>query len=303
METLHLFGSSAQKREWLEPLLAGEIRSAFAMSEPDVASSDATNITTQIDRDGDVYLINGRKWFISGAADARCQIFLMMGKTDPAADAHHQHSILLVPRGTPGLDIERHMPLFGYQDQHGHSEVVFRNVRVPVSSLLGSEGEGFKIAQARLGPGRIHHAMRAIGMAERALGLLIERAKERVAFGKRLADQANVQDMIAESRIDIDQTRLLVQKTAWLIDTYGAKGARTEISAIKVAAPNMAVRVIDRAIEVYGAAGVSDETPLAYFYAWARSLRIVDGPDAVHRRLIAQQMLRGNSNSRLDSAH
>jgi acyl-CoA dehydrogenase len=292
METLDLFGTDEQKERWLQPLLAGEIRSAFAMTEPDVASSDATNITTRIARDGDDYVINGRKWWISGVADERCEIFIVMGKTDPGAETHRQQSMILVPRDTPGLSIERHLPIFGYQDQHGHSELVFRDVRVPAANLLAGEGDGFRIAQARLGPGRIHHAMRAIGMAERALGLMVDRAGARVAFGRPLSEQGVVQDLIARSRIEIDQARLLVHKTAWLIDSVGAKGARTEIAAIKVAAPAMATAVIDRAIEVFGAAGVSDDTPLAYFYAWARVLRIVDGPDAVHRRSIAREELR-----------
>jgi len=292
METLHLFATPEQRTQWLEPLLSGQIRSAFAMSEPDVASSDATNITTQIDRVGDEYVINGRKWWISGAADHRCQVFIVMGKTDETAEKHRQQSMILVPRDAPGMTIERNLPVFGYQDQHGHCEIVFRNVRVPASNMLAAQGDGFMIAQARLGPGRIHHAMRAIGMAERALGLMVDRAKSRVAFGKHLSDQGVVQELIAQSRIDIDQARLLVYKTAWLIDNYGAKGARTEIAAIKVAAPAMAVAVIDRAIEVFGGAGVSDDTPLAYFYVWARSLRIVDGPDAVHRRSIAREELR-----------
>jgi acyl-CoA dehydrogenase len=292
METLHLFATPEQRTTWLEPLLAGEIRSAFAMTEPDVASSDATNITTQIVRDGDDYVINGRKWWISGAADERCQVFILMGKTDPSAEMHRQQSMILVPRDAPGVVIERNLPVFGYQDQHGHCEIVFRNVRVPASNMLAAEGDGFMIAQARLGPGRIHHAMRAIGMAERALGLMVDRAKSRVAFGKHLSDQGVVQELIAQSRIDIDQARLLVYKTAWLIDKYGAKGARTEIAAIKVATPTMAIAVIDRAIEVFGGMGVSDDTPLAYFYVWARSLRIADGPDAVHRRSIARDELR-----------
>src|SRR5450759_1214989 len=292
METLHLFGTPEQKAQWLEPLFSGDIRSAFAMTEPDVASSDATNITTQIVRDGDDYVINGRKWWISGAADERCQVFIVMGKTDPTAQTHRQQSMILVPRDAPGLVIERHLPIFGYQDQHGHSEIVYRDVRVPSSNRLAGEGDGFMIAQARLGPGRVHHAMRAIGMAERAMALMVDRAKYRVAFGKRLADQGVVRDLIARSRIDIDQVRLLVYKTAWLIDTYGAKGARIEIAAIKVAAPTMATQVIDRAIEVFGGQGVSDDTPLAYLYAWARALRIVDGPDAVHRESIARQELR-----------
>jgi acyl-CoA dehydrogenase len=292
METLHMFGTPEQKAQWLDPLFSGEIRSAFAMTEPDVASSDATNITTQMVRDGEDYVINGRKWWISGAADERCQVFIVMGKTDPTADTYRQQSMILVSRDAPGVTIERQLPVFGYQDQHGHSEIVFRNVRVPASNMLAAEGDGFMIAQARLGPGRIHHAMRAIGMAERALGLMVDRAKSRVAFGKHLSEQGVVQDLIAQSRIDIDQARLLVYKTAWLIDKYGAKGARTEIAAIKVAAPAMAVAVIDRAIEVFGGAGISDDTPLAYFYAWARSLRIADGPDAVHRRSIAREELK-----------
>jgi alkylation response protein AidB-like acyl-CoA dehydrogenase len=260
-ETLHLFGTPEQKKEWLEPLLEGTIRSAFAMTEPDVASSDATNIATSIARDGDDYVINGRKWWISGAADERCRIFIVMGKTDSAAPAHRQQSMVLVPRDTPGLTIARHLPIFGYQDQHGHSELVFDDVRVPVGNRLAGEGDGFLISQARLGPGRIHHAMRAIGMAERALSLLIDRAKSRVAFGGPLIDQGVVQDLIARSRIEIEQARLLVLKTAWLIDQYGAKNARTEIAAIKVAAPAVATAVIDRAIEVFGGAGVSDDYP------------------------------------------
>jgi len=292
IETLHLFATPDQKQQWLEPLLTGEIRSAFAMTEPDVASSDATNIFTQIVRDGDDYVINGRKWWISGAADERCRVFIVMGKTDSTAETHRQQSMILVPRDTPGISVERHVPIFGYQDQHGHSEIVFRDVRVPATNMLAGRGDGFMIAQARLGPGRIHHAMRAIGMAERALGLMVDRATSRVAFGKHLSEQGVVQELISQSRIEIDQTRLLVYRTAWLIDKFGAKGARTEIAAIKVAAPAMATAVIDRAIEVFGAAGVSDDTPLAYFYAWARSLRIVDGPDAVHRRTIAREELK-----------
>ncbi|EWT06131.1 acyl-CoA dehydrogenase [Intrasporangium chromatireducens Q5-1] len=292
MEVLHMFGTPEQKERWLEPLLAGEIRSAFSMTEPDVASSDATNIQTVIRREGDEYVINGRKWWSSGAMDERCQVFIVMGKTDPSADTHRQQSMVLVPRDTPGLTIERDLSIFGYHDQHGHAEVVFRDVRVPVSNLIAGEGDGFMIAQARLGPGRIHHAMRAIGMAERALSLMVDRAKSRVAFGEHLSSMGVVQELIAQSRIEIDQARLYVYKTAWLIDQHGAKGARTEIAGIKVAAPAMATRVVDRAIEVFGAAGVSGDTPLAYFYAWARVLRIVDGPDAVHRRSIAREELK-----------
>lgn len=292
MEVLHMFGTADQQERFLKPLLDGQIRSGFAMTEPLVASSDATNIETRIERDGDEYVINGRKWFISGAADARCKVFIVMGKTDPAAETHRQQSMVLVEREAPGLTIERHLPVMGYQDQHGHSELVFDNVRVPTTNIVRGEGDGFMIAQARLGPGRIHHAMRAIGMAERSLGLMVARAQERTAFGQPLIDQGVVQEHIANSRIAIDQARLLVQRTAWLIDTKGAKAARAEISAIKVAAPAALSSVVDRAIEVFGAAGVTDDFPLARFSAIARTLRIVDGPDAVHRRTIARVEVR-----------
>lgn len=292
METFHLFGTDEQKAKYLEPLKEGRIRSAYAMTEPDVASSDATNIQTVIRREGDEYVITGRKWWITGIADTRCEILIVMGKTDPDAQTHRQQSMVLVPRDTPGLTIERNLPLFGYQDQHGHCEIVFDEVRVPASNLLGEEGAGFAIAQARLGPGRIHHAMRAIGMAERALALMVDRARTRHAFGGALSEQGVVQEHIANSRIEIDQARLQVQHCAWMIDTVGAKDARFEISAIKVIAPQVACAVIDRAIEIFGGAGVSGDTPLAYFYAWARALRIVDGPDAVHRRTIARGELR-----------
>ncbi|MDT3439085.1 MULTISPECIES: acyl-CoA dehydrogenase family protein [unclassified Pseudofrankia] len=292
METLELFGTSEQRARWLEPLKDGHIRSAFAMTEPAVASSDATNIRTSIVRNGDEYVIDGRKWFITGVADERCEILIVMGQTNPDADPHRRQSMILVPLATPGVTVVRHLPVFGFQDQHGHSEIVFEDVRVPASNLLSGEGEGFAISQARLGPGRIHHAMRAIGMAERALALMVERAKSRTAFGGPLSDQGVVRDLIARSRIEIDQVRLYVLKTAWLIDRHGARGAATEISGIKVAAPAVATAVIDRAIEVHGAAGVSDDTPLAHFYASARALRIVDGPDAVHRRTIARRELR-----------
>jgi acyl-CoA dehydrogenase len=291
MEVLLRYGTEAQRKEWLEPLLDGKIRSAFTMTEPDVASSDATNITTTIVRDGDDYVINGRKWWISGTADPRCQIFIVMGKTDPDGPPHRQQSMVLVPRDTPGFEIVRHLPVFGYQDQHGHSELRFTDVRVPATNILAGEGDGFMIAQARLGPGRIHHCMRAIGMAERALALMVERTKARVAFGRPLAEQGTVREAIALSRIEIDQARLYVLKTADLIDKFGAKGARTEISAIKVAAPKVALDVIDRAIQVHGGAGVSDDTPLAGFWAHARTLRIVDGPDAVHIRGVAKEEL------------
>jgi acyl-CoA dehydrogenase len=291
METLMLFGTPEQKERWLQPLLEGQIRSGFAMTEPEVASSDARNIQTSIVRDGDEYVINGRKWWTSGAADERCQIFIVMGKTDPEGHPYRQQSMILVPRDTPGMEIVRHLPVFGYQDQHGHSEVVFTDVRVPASNMLAGEGDGFMIAQARLGPGRIHHCMRAIGMAERALALTVERAKQRVAFGRTLAEQGTVRELIARSRMEIDQARLMVLKTADLIDKFGAKGARTEIAAIKVIAPTVACDVIDRAIQVHGGAGVSNDTPLARFYASARTLRIADGPDAVHLRSVAREEL------------
>ena len=291
METLHLFGTPEQKEQWLEPLLAGEIRSAFAMTEPDVASSDATNIQTSIVRDGDDYVINGRKWWISGAADERCKIFIMMGKTDPEAASHRQQSMVLVPRDTPGLSIDRHLPTFGFQDQHGHSEHTLTDVRVPVTNLLGEEGGGFTIAQARLGPGRIHHCMRLIGMAERAIDLMARRAQSRVAFKRPLSEQGVVREHIALSRIEVEQARLLVLKTAWLIDSAGAKGAATEIAAIKVAVPRMACTVIDRAIQIHGGGGITDITPLPAFYSWARALRLADGPDEVHLRTVARQEL------------
>jgi acyl-CoA dehydrogenase len=291
METLHLFGTPAQKEQWLEPLLDGRIRSAFAMTEPDVASSDATNIRTSIRRDGDEYVVNGRKWWISGTADPRCAVFIVMGKTDPDAAPHRQQSMVLVPRDAPGVEIIRHLPTFGYQDQHGHSEIAFHDVRVPVGNLLGEEGGGFAIAQARLGPGRIHHCMRLIGMAERAIDLMVRRAKARVAFGRALAEQGVVREHIALSRIEVEQARLLVLKTAWLIDNYGAKGAATEIAAIKVVCPRMACAVIDRSMQVHGGGAMSDDFPLAGFYAWARALRFADGPDEVHLRSVARQEL------------
>ena len=295
METLHLFGTDEQKQLWLEPLLAGEIRSAFAMTEPEVASSDATNITTSIRREGDEYVISGKKWWCSGAADPRCAVFIVMGKTDPEASTHRQQSMVLVPRDNPGVHVTRNLPVFGYQDQHGHCEIEFHDVRVPATNLLGEEGGGFAIAQARLGPGRIHHCMRLIGMAERAVDLMVRRAQERTAFGRVLADQGVVRDQIARSRIEIEQARLLVLKTAWLIDLHTARGAATEIAAIKVVCPQMACDVIDRAIQVHGGGGVSDDFPLAYFYAWARALRFADGPDEVHIRSVAREELKGHA--------
>ena len=291
METLHLFGTPEQKQQWLQPLLDGEIRSAFAMTEPDVASSDATNVATRIVRDGDDYVINGRKWWISGAADTRCAVFIVMGKTELEAATHRQQSMVLVPRDTPGLTIRRHLPVFGYQDQHGHSEIELTDVRVPVTNVLGEEGGGFAIAQARLGPGRIHHCMRLIGMAERAIDLMVRRAKGRSAFGRAIADQGVVREQIALSRMEVEQARLLVLKTAWLIDRSGAKGAASEIAAIKVITPRIACAVLDRAIQIHGGGGVSDDFPVAYFYAWARALRLADGPDEVHIRTVARQEL------------
>jgi acyl-CoA dehydrogenase len=299
MEILHLFGTGEQRARWLEPLLAGEIRSAFAMTEPEVASSDATNITTSIRRDGEDYVINGRKWWISGTADERCAIFILMGKTDPDAAAHRQQSMILVPRDAGGIEIVRHLPTFGYSDQHGHSEIVFTDVRVPASNLLGAEGDGFGIAQARLGPGRIHHCMRLIGMAERAIALMVRRAQSRYAFGGPLSDQGVVREQIALSRLEVEQARLLVLKTAWLIDQPGGvKGAATEIAGVKVIVPRMACAVIDRAMQIHGGAAMSDDFPLASFYAWARALRFADGPDEVHLRTVAGHELTRHSHPR-----
>jgi acyl-CoA dehydrogenase len=291
MEVLHLFGTPEQKERWLAPLLDGAIRSCFAMTEPDVASSDARNIATSIVRDGDAYVVNGRKWWISGAADPRCRIAIVMGKTDPDGPAYQQQSMLLVPLDTPGVEIVRALPVFGYQDQEGHCEITFTDVRVPVANLVGEEGGGFAIAQARLGPGRIHHCMRAIGMAERALELMCRRAVSRVAFGRPLAMQGVIREWVAEARMDIEQARLLVLKTAWLIDTVGSRGAATEIAAIKVVVPRMVCRILDRAIQVHGGGGVSDDFPLAQMYAGARTLRIADGPDEVHVRSVGRREL------------
>ena len=288
MELLDMFGTAEQKKMWLEPLLDGRIRSGFAMTEPDVASSDARNIQTSIVRDGDHYVINGVKWWTTGAMDERCAILIVMGKTNPDAADHQQQSMVLVPIDTPGVTVERNLTVFGYVDQHGHAEVSFKNVRVPVTNRVGAEGEGFALAQARLGPGRIHHCMRAIGMAERALSLMIKRSMVRETFGTTLVKQGVIQEWIATARIDIEQARLLVLKAAWMIDTVGAKGARKEIAAIKVAVPQMAERIIDHAIQSYGGAGVSQDTPLAAMYAGIRTLRIVDGPDEVHIRDIAR---------------
>ncbi|MEY3900547.1 MAG: hypothetical protein RI962_1702 [Pseudomonadota bacterium] len=289
METIERYGSEQNKRDWLEPLLRGEIRSAFAMTEPDVASSDATNISTRIERDGDSYVINGRKWWISGAGDPRCKIFIVMGKTDPDAARHSQQSMILVPADTPGLTILRPLPVFGYDDApHGHCEIVFDNVRVPASNMLLGEGRGFEIAQGRLGPGRIHHCMRAIGTAERALELMCKRLDSRVAFGRKISEQGVWRERIAESRIMIDTARLLVLKAADMMDTVGNKVAKTEIAMIKVLAPNVAQQIIDWAIQAHGAGGVSDDFPLAQLWAHNRTLRLADGPDEVHRNAIAK---------------
>ena len=292
MELLDMFGTAEQKKRWLEPLLNGEIRSGFAMTEPDVASSDARNIRTSITKDGDHYIINGTKWWTTGAMDERCKILIVMGKTNPDADDHHQQSMILVPIDTPGVVVKRNLTVLGYIDQHGHAEVSFTNVKVPAANLIGKEGEGFALAQARLGPGRIHHCMRAIGMAERALQLMIKRSLTRTPFGKELARQGVVQEWIAEARVDIEQARLLVLKAAWIIDNQGAKAARKEIAAIKVAVPRMAERIINNAIQAHGGAGVSQDTPLAAMYAGVRTLRIVDGPDEVHLRDIARLELK-----------
>ncbi len=291
MEILHMFGTPEQKELWLHPLLEGEIRSCFSMTEPDVASSDATNIRTRIERDGDSYVITGRKWFSSGAASDRCKLSIVMGVTNPDADRHRMQSMVIVPMDTPGVVVEREPTVFGYQDRGGHPQILFDHVRVPVSNLLGEEGGGFAIAQARLGPGRIHHCMRAIGAAERCLDLMIQRAQARVAFGRPLADQGVVREWIADARIQIEQVRLLVLKTAWMIDNVGTKAARTEIAAIKVAAPNLLTSIADAAIQLFGAAGFTDDWPVARLYSMGRWLRIADGPDEVHRRSVAKAEL------------
>ena len=293
MEILAQFGTEEQKKTWLEPLLNGEIRSAFAMTEPDVASSDATNIQFSIRREGDEYVLNGRKWWISGAARERCKIFIVMGKTDPHnTDRYRQQSMVLVQRNTPGLTIKRSLPVMGYIDNESHCELLFENVRVPVSNLLGEEGSGFAIAQARLGPGRIHHCMRAVGSATYALELMCQRATSRVAFGRPLAEQGVIQDWIAQSELEIEQARLLTLKTAWMIDTLGKKAAQKEIAMIKIVAPAMLTNVVDRAIQVFGGAGVSNDFPLASMWAHGRTLHLVDGPDEVHKRSLARQVIR-----------
>jgi acyl-CoA dehydrogenase len=291
MELLHMFGTGEQKRQWLDPLLEGEIRSCFAMTEPEVASSDATNIATRIERDGNDLVLTGRKWWVTGAADPRCRVALVLGVSDPDASVHHRHSLVLVPLSTPGVILVRDLAVFGYTDHQGHCEVRLEGARVPAANLLGPAGAGFAIAQSRLGPGRVHHCMRAIGMSERALELMTRRALSRTAFGATLAAHGTVRRDIAESRITIEQLRLLVHKTAWLLDTVGHKGARTEVAAIKAAVPRAAAEIIDRAIQVHGGLGLSGDVPLAQLYAASRALRIADGPDEVHLESVARREL------------
>ncbi|WP_396122983.1 acyl-CoA dehydrogenase family protein [Actinokineospora sp. UTMC 2448] len=302
MEVLTLFGTDEHKEKYLRPLLDGTIRSAFAMTEPDVASSDATNIQLRMDRDGDEYVLNGRKWFASNAMHKNCAVLIVMGKTDPDAPAHRQQSMMVVPIDAPGISLVRNLPVFGYTDREGHAEIEFTDVRVPARDLLKGEGEGFAISQARLGPGRIHHCMRAIGMAERALEMLCKRADSRVTFGAPLSERANIQDWIAEARIEIEMTRLLTLKAAWMMDTVGNKEARTEIAAIKIAAPRMALGIVDRAIQVHGGGGVTDDFPLASAWAHLRTLRLADGPDEVHKRAIALWELRKHREPGMTSA-
>jgi len=304
MEVLAEFGTPEQQERWLQPLLRGEIRSSFAMTEPDVASSDATNIQTSIVRDGDHYVINGTKWWITGAMNPDAEIFIVMGKTDPQADRHRQQSQILVPRDTPGVDIRRGMQVFGYQDVNhgGHAEIVFQDVRVPASNLIGGEGDGFAIAQARLGPGRIHHCMRSIGVAERAIELMCQRVTSRVAFGRPLAEQGVIRDWIAESRVRIEQLRLLVMQTAWLMDTVGNRGAHTQIQAIKIAVPATVEWILDKAIQAHGAGGLSQDFPLAEAFAGIRTLRFADGPDEVHRASLARAELKRHAATGADGS-
>jgi acyl-CoA dehydrogenase len=292
MEVLTLFGTDEHKEKYLKPLLDGTMASAFAMTEPQVASSDATNVQLSMVRDGDEYVLNGRKWFASNALHKNCKVMIVMGKTDPTTAPHRQQSMMVVPIDAPGVTVMRGLPVFGYQDREGHAEIDFKDVRVPLKDVLKGEGEGFAISQARLGPGRIHHCMRAIGMAERALELMCKRAQSRVTFGKPISENANIQDWIAEARIEIEMIRLLTLKAAYLMDTVGNKAAQTEIAAIKVAAPNVALKIVDRAIQVHGGGGVTDDFPLALSWAHLRTLRLADGPDEVHKRAIARRELR-----------
>jgi acyl-CoA dehydrogenase len=294
MELLHMFATPEQRVQWLNPLLEGDIRSAFVMTEPDVASSDATNVQTLIRREGDEYVINGRKWFITNAAHPNCKLLILMGKTDPDAATHQQQSMVLIPSDAEGVDMVRNITVLNHFAPEGHCEIVFRNVRVPVSSILGEEGQGFMLAQARLGPGRIHHCMRSIGQSELALDLMCERSQERKTFGKHLHEYSNVADDIAESRIEIDQARLLVLKTAWMIDEVGAKAARKEISMIKALVPRMQCNITDRAMQVFGAMGLSPDTPLPDLYSWARAIRYADGPDEVHLRGVARMEIKAS---------
>jgi acyl-CoA dehydrogenase len=292
MELLHLLGSPEQQTRWLDPLLAGEIRSAFAMTEPDVASSDATNISTKIEQDGDEFVVTGRKWWTSGALDKRCQLFIVLGRSNPEAPAHEQHSLLLVPRDAPGLEIVRDLPIFGHHHQAGHAEITLDRVRVPRSALLGTLGGAFAAAQQRLAAGRLHHCLRAIGAGDRALSMMVARARGRQAFGSRLSDQGVVQQQIAESRIELEQARLLCRRACHVVDSQGSRAARKLVSMAKVAVPNAVLRVIDRAIQIHGGAGVSDVTPLAAMYGWHRAMRIFDGPDEVHLRTVARAEIR-----------
>jgi len=297
MEVLSQFGGPEQQDRWLRPLLDGDIRSAFAMTEPEVASSDATNIALRMEREGDEWVLNGRKWWTSNAMHPNCRILIVMGKTNPDGPPHRQQSMILVPLDTPGVTVVRNLPVFGYQDREGHAEVTFEDVRVPAANIISGEGDGFMIAQARLGPGRIHHCMRAIGAAERALELMCRRGLQRVTFGKPVATRGNVLDWIAEARVEIEMARLLTLKAAWLMDTVGNREARMEIAAIKVAAPNIALKIVDRAIQVHGGGGVSDDFPLATMYAHLRTLRLADGPDEVHKLSIARQELRKHADA------
>ena len=300
MELLHLFASPAQRQAWLMPLMRGEIRSCFAMTEPDVASSDATNISARIERDGAHYVINGRKWFITGAADPRCRVCVFLGVTDPDAPAHARHSMVLVPMDTPGVEVVRNLPIMHHLAPEGHCEMRFRQVRVPRDHLLGEEGQGFALAQARLGPGRIHHCMRSIGQCELAVELMCARAREREAFGRKLADHGTVAEWIALSRLEIDQARLLVLRAAWTIDQFGNKAARNEVSLIKVVVPRLQTAVLERAMQVYGAMGLTPDTPLAFLWSWGRALRFIDGPDEVHLRTIARHELRRQAESAIE---